>query len=234
MRNWLSLHPKIRLTFIVVISVIAGAFLFQNIKFVSPSPLINIDLMPVWKTLAAVISDSEFWKTVLPVLSVIVGIWLTSQLSHKRELHKDLRDRLMSATFDSLTACRKLMESLTEFGIHAPRGGGRPRPADGAEGKWEEIDVEEAAESDQRGAEAFTGIVKALDTLQERNLELSIVASDDLREAFEAIHHRVCEYLMSLDGMIKGSVLQQTMDDVEQLFEAAKNKSRQAIRSPKF
>ncbi|WP_345075411.1 hypothetical protein, partial [Paeniglutamicibacter cryotolerans] len=148
--------------------------------------------------------------------------------------HARLRTGGSQAPVPEITGPTFTSGEPNEFGTHAPRGGGRTRPADNEEAEWEEIDAEEAAESDQQAADAFTDIVKALDILEERNLELSIVAPDDLREAFEAIQHRVYEYLMGLDGMIKGSVLQQTMDDVEQLFKAAQKKSRQAVRSPQF
>lgn len=234
MRNWWARYPKLRLTFIVLSSAVAGVLLFQVAWFASARSSVDDGLEELWSTLWAVLRDSDFWKTILPVLSVIAGIGLTSRLSHKRELHKDLRDRLMSATFDSLSACRNLQEALEQLGVHGPRGGGRTRPAGDEEAEWEEIDADEAADSDQRAAEAFEGIVESLDKLAERNLELSIVAPDELREAFEAVHIRVHEYLMGLGEIFRGKDHQVVMEEVEQLFEQAKKKSRLAVRSPKF
>lgn len=76
--------------------------------------------------------------------------------------------------------------------------------------------------------------MQALDTLEERNLELSIVAPDELRAAFEDVNRRVFKYLMGLGEVFRGKDHQAVMEDVEQLFEQAKKKSRHSVRSPRF
>lgn len=184
------------------------------------------------RSLAALAGKADV-SALVPVVSVVVGAALTYAFTGRREVKKDLRDRVLGTAYEAIREARSLSRAIQLWGFHAPRGGGKIRPAGQPEAPWQTLPPEEAAMHDAEAVAAFEAITSSMDALRDHVLELSLVAPRELTTAFEALADRTFTYLMELDpegGVLLAADFNDFVADIERGINDLVRRVRREVR----
>lgn len=171
-------------------------------------------------------------SAVVPVVSVVIGAGLTYALAGRRELKKDIRDRILSTAYEAVREARELRSSIHTWGYHAPRGGGRIRPAGDPSAKWQRIPKAEAKQHDQAAVAAFTAITSSMDSLRNHVLDLSLVAPRELTDDFQNLADRTHAYIMSIGAgeIHRAADVNALLEDIETTINQVVRRVRHEVR----
>lgn len=181
-----------------------------------------------WQEFLIQVMDSTFFSAFFAIAGVVLGSWLTHKYTMESKVRQDNRDRLLAAVMEALQCAEELLSNFRDYAHNAPYGGGRYRDSDDPNGSWKKLRKAQARAHDVAAGAAVGRMLENTNELRKLNVNLSVFAPNDLAESFQAMPNRVTELFATLmdEGMHRGLLAQEALDDMEQLFSAALARTR--------
>lgn len=185
--------------------------------------------------------DASVSSSLIALLGVVVGAFVTGAMGARRELEKELRGRSLEVLSESIGQLGLVRVLLRDFAYYAPRGGGRIRESGNPSAEWQELDPKEAEEADNLAAQAFDRLNSALQELRVKSMELGVLTNSSLRMSFEGIANAI-EASFREDILVEsdadgneqafhsGAAMSRLQKKVDDLIEQALGTARDAVR----
>lgn len=181
-----------------------------------------------WQEFLLQIMDSTFFSAFFAIAGVVLDAWLTHNDTMESKVRQDNRERPLTSGMEALQCAEELLSNFRDYAYNAPYSGGRYRDSDDPNGRWKKLRKAQARAHDAAAGAAVDRMLKNATKLRELNDNLSVFAPNDLAESFQTMPNRVTELFETLmdEGMHRGLLAQDALEDMERLFNAALDRTR--------